>query len=220
LTLEQVRWLAAQVAAGLAYSHTMTIIHRDLNPENIMIDRQGTAKMRFMSEYGMARLLKSGSLESRVSKLAGPPTYQAPEQIAGEPADHRVDIYSLGAVMYHMVTGQPPFPGQDALAVARAVATETPPAPSEVVWGLPNDWDTLIRRAMHRHPDARFPTAVAMEVAIRALPAPGSVPQAMESAEEREEAPVQEEPAITCFNCGQVSRGRFCPNCGTRLVHP
>src|SRR6202140_4924232 len=109
LSLAQSIELAALVADGLAFAHERGIVHRDIKPGNIMVLRDGRIKIM---DFGIARLLEP-TVKTQTGVLLGSPQYMSPEQISGQSIDHRADIFSLGLVLYEMLTGSRPFQGED-----------------------------------------------------------------------------------------------------------
>ena len=124
LTLDEALGLAIQVAEGLAKAHVAGMVHRDIKPANIMVTSDGIAKIL---DFGLAKLAGQTKV-TRTGMTVGTVTYMSPEQACGEPADARSDIFSLGAVLYEMLTGQPPFPGEQEAAVIYGI-TSTDPKP-------------------------------------------------------------------------------------------
>lgn len=137
---------------GIAEAHRAGIIHRDLKPDNLMITEAGTVKVM---DFGIARVTGSGHL-TRTGLLVGTLRYMAPEQIQGEEADHRSDIYALGAVLYQMLTGRPPFQGKSDYAILKAQMEEMPPPPGTIVPNLPGWLDQAVLRALAKRPAERF----------------------------------------------------------------
>lgn len=106
--------IAKQVAEGLCEAHNLGVIHRDLKPQNIMVDKEGTAKIM---DFGIARSLRAAGMTAE-GMIIGTPEYMAPEQVEGQEADQRTDIYAMGAILFEMATGRVPFEGDSPLSVA------------------------------------------------------------------------------------------------------
>jgi sugar lactone lactonase YvrE len=141
-----------------------------VKPANIMVLPVDQVKV---TDFGIARMLRPVNPALSMTSTGmtiGTPLYMAPEQIGGQKVDFRADIYSLGAVMYEMVTGHPPFTGDDPLALAVRHVQEEPLPPSRLNHGLPAGWDALILKALAKSPADRFPSAEALGAAIAALP--------------------------------------------------
>jgi len=156
-----------QVCRGLEEAHRVSVIHRDLKPGNILIDDQEQVKivdfgLSAAATHGASRLTRSGL-------LLGTPTYMAPEQIEGHEIDQRVDIYSLGVLMYEMFTGRVPFEGPNAIATLFQHLDARVVAPRAVVPNLPEALETIILKAMARAPEARHPTAAALGAELDGL---------------------------------------------------
>jgi serine/threonine-protein kinase len=179
LPLGRARKLALQIANALSYAHAHSIAHRDIKPDNVMILAGDRVKV---TDFGIARILQRDTSLQTIATTGmrmGTPLYMAPEQIEGKKIGGWTDIYALGAVMYHMVTGRPPFEGEDPLAVALKQVREEPVPPSAVDPSIPADWDAVILRALAKNPERRFQTAGEMRAAIDALPVePASTPVA------------------------------------------
>jgi serine/threonine-protein kinase len=174
MTLEEVKHVAEQVASALAFAHEHGIVHRDVKPDNIMIGESGVVKV---TDFGIARMVRTSAATTLTSKglTLGTPLYMAPEQIEGKSVDGRADVYSLGAVLYAMTAGRPPFVSDDPITVAYQQVHETPAPASTLDPDLPPDWNALIMTALAKDPAERFPSAAAMRDAIRALsPTTGS----------------------------------------------
>ncbi|MEA2560497.1 MAG: eukaryotic-like serine/threonine-protein kinase [Acidobacteriota bacterium] len=148
---QAVRLLSAAME-GIEVAHRAGIIHRDLKPDNLMIGEIGNVKVM---DFGIARAAGSGHL-TRTGLLVGTLRYMAPEQIQGEEADHRVDIYALGTVLYQTITGRSPFDGKSDYAIIKAQIEEMPPPPSTVVPGIPGWLDRAVLRALAKKPADRF----------------------------------------------------------------
>ncbi|HEY3354833.1 MAG TPA: protein kinase [Polyangia bacterium] len=153
--------VAVQICRALAAAHAAGIIHRDLKPENIFIvAREGTAEFVKVLDFGIA---KSAELEEkRTERLTHPgmamgtPEYMAPEQAAGKPSDFRVDIYAAGAILYEMITGVPPYDGENFMEILSKKANEPPVPPRVVRPDVPEVVEQVVLKAMARDPAARF----------------------------------------------------------------
>ena len=153
LAPEKIAEIVAQVADGLACAHRNHVIHRDIKPANIMLLDSGTVKI---TDFGIA-LLSKGSLT--LGSVFGSPKYISPEQVVGQQADARSDIFSLGAVLYELLTGSPAFTASDLDAVLCQVINEMPVAPSTRNRNIAPGFDRITARAMAKHPDDRYPSA-------------------------------------------------------------
>jgi len=159
---EKIVDIVAQVADGLAFAHEKGIVHRDIKPSNIMVSDSGTVKI---TDFGIA-LLPTGS-RTMAGNVFGSPKYMSPEQVMGHIVDGRADIFSLGTVLYEMLTGFPPFSGGDLNAVIDQVINQTPPAPGRRNKGVAPVFDHIIAKAMAKKPDDRYSTAQAMATDLR-----------------------------------------------------
>ncbi len=158
LSWQETVFFAEQIARALEHAHSRGIIHQDIKPHNIMLLRDGTAKV---TDFGIARL--ESNQETRVMQEAiGSVHYIAPEQAKGSPIDARVDIYSLGVVMYEMLTGKLPFEGDSAVAIVMQHINSVPLMPSEIVPGIPKGMDEIVMHAMSPNASKRYPTAQAL----------------------------------------------------------
>jgi predicted Ser/Thr protein kinase len=144
--------IAAVVADALAFAHDAGIVHRDIKPANIMISRHDHVKVL---DFGIAQALGWTPLTSR-GVLQGTAEYLSPEQARGAKVDHRSDIYSLGVVLYEMLTGRPPFTGDTPIAIAYKHIEEEPVDPSYLRPGIPEDLADVVLRCLRKEPAARF----------------------------------------------------------------
>ncbi len=160
--------ISTQVCRALSSAHASGIIHRDLKPENVFLtSREGTADFVKVLDFGIAK--SSEAEEARSKKLTSPgmamgtPEYMAPEQAAGKPADSRCDVYALGAILYEMLTGIPPYTGDNFMEILTRKATLEPTPPRELRPEIPEVVEELLLRAMSRSPDDRPPSMEAFE---------------------------------------------------------
>ncbi|WP_165234588.1 serine/threonine-protein kinase [Aquisphaera insulae] len=162
--------IVEQIAEGVAHAHERGIIHRDIKPSNILLDRDGKP---YLADFGLARSFQDdGELSlTREGVIVGTPTYMAPEQAMGQ-VDRQgpaMDVYGLGATLYALLTGRPPFRGSNAIDTIRR-AVETDPAPPRAInSGLPRDLDVVCMKAMARDPRLRHDSARALANDLRAI---------------------------------------------------
>jgi serine/threonine protein kinase len=150
----------ADACQALNFSHQHGIIHRDVKPANIMISRTGAVKVM---DFGIARALADGGNSvTQTAAVIGTAQYLSPEQARGEQVDARSDVYSLGCVLYEMLTGEPPFVGDTPVAVAYQHVREDPVPPSHRRAGLSPELDAVVLKALAKNPDNRYQTAAEM----------------------------------------------------------
>src|SRR5262249_2742044 len=135
--------IAAEIAEGLAFAHRNQVVHRDVKPANIMVLNSGAVKI---TDFGIA-LLPTGTRTMAGNAFASP-RYTSPRQVMGRPVDGRSDIFSLGAVIYEMLTGKPPFTGGDLNTILRQVLSEPTPPPSSHNPRLPRAFDHIVGKAL------------------------------------------------------------------------
>lgn len=158
--------LACQICDGLAEAHRLGIVHHDLKPQNVMIDEDGQAKIM---DFGLARLLaKDGP--GRFGSRSGSPAYVSPEQIKGRPADGRSDLYSLGVLMYEMLTGSVPFKAENIGAIMDKHLYETPEDPRDVNPAVSAELSQIILKCLEKDPRRRYQSAAELRAALGGLP--------------------------------------------------
>ena len=163
LTPSQSVEIAAAVADGLAFAHERGIIHRDIKPGNIMVLPDGRVKIM---DFGIAHVHEP-TVKTQTGVLLGSPQYMSPEQIVGQPIDHRADIFALGLVLYEMLTGVKPFQAEDIPELTFKVANLPAMPPSHLAPDLPPVVDFIIARALKKKPDERYATAADMAKDLR-----------------------------------------------------
>jgi len=149
----------ADACQALNFSHQHGIIHRDVKPANIMISKAGAVKVM---DFGIARALADANSVTQTAAVIGTAQYLSPEQARGEKVDARSDVYSLGCVLYEMLTGEPPFVGDSPVAVAYQHVREDPVPPSQRHEGIPPELDAVVLKALAKNPDNRYQTAAEM----------------------------------------------------------
>jgi len=152
-----------QICSGLAAAHDAGVIHRDLKPQNIMVGEREAVKI---IDFGLAKARAEDGL-TMTGALLGTPLYMAPEQIRGKGIDARADIYALGALAYHLVTGRPPLSGDNAIAIGFAHLTEVPPRAKTLRPDLPDAWDEAIAKALEKAPSDRLDSALAFRERLK-----------------------------------------------------
>lgn len=159
LTWQETLYFAQQVARALDHAHSRGIIHQDIKPQNIMLLRDGTAKVM---DFGIASFANSQETRKVSSEAIGSVHYISPEQAKGITADFRTDLYSLGVVMYEMLTGTLPFRGETAVAVVMQHLNTVPPVPSSIVPEVPQAMDEIVMHAMCANVNQRYSSALDM----------------------------------------------------------
>src|SRR5438105_11839273 len=160
LEAAQVVEVALPVLAALEHAHGHGIVHRDIKPENILIARDGVVKV---ADFGLARAYADSYVSQAEGTVTGTVQYLAPEQIQGEPADPRTDLYALGVVMFELLTGRPPFAGETSLAIAYQHLSGSIPPPSAVAPVPTAALDGTVLAATSKDPSQRPPSARAMK---------------------------------------------------------
>ena len=152
LGIDRIVDIARQVAEGLAYAHEHSIVHRDIKPSNIMILKSGLVKI---TDFGIARI-PSSAIKTMTGMVMGSPQYMSPEQVTGKATDHRTDIFSLGVVLYEMLTGSPPFKGENIHAIMLEIMNFSPPLPGTLNRRSPQMLDYIVAKALAKNADDRY----------------------------------------------------------------
>jgi len=162
--------ISLQLLAALEFAHRAGIVHRDVKPQNVMLDRDGNAKV---TDFGIARAGDSGMTEA--GSILGTAQYLAPEQARGQQVDERSDLYSVGIVLYEMLTGTVPFKGDSAVTVALKHVNEMAAEPAQLVPGMPYALNQIVLKAIAKDPGQRYQTAEQFARDLRSAQAGGPV---------------------------------------------
>ncbi|GEM_PF-5204551 len=165
LSIEKALEIAKEICLALHFAHQKQIIHRDIKPSNIMINKNGGT---VVLDFGIAKIKNLARL-TRPGFLLGTPEYMSPEQIKDRLVDGRSDIYSLGIVLYELLTGRVPFRGKDFLEIAERIVKETPPEPSKINKNITKEIDKLILKAINKERWSRFSSALEMANALQSI---------------------------------------------------
>lgn len=156
--------IAIDTAAALGFAHRNGVVHRDVKGGNILVSPTGQVKV---TDFGIARAFGGGDELTQTGSVMGTATYFSPEQAQGKVVDPRSDLYSLGVVLFEMVTGRPPFIGDSPVAIAYKHVQEAPPRPSSLNPALPKKLETVIAHLLAKDPDKRYPSAEEVRADLR-----------------------------------------------------
>src|SRR5687768_3485087 len=171
--IDEVRRLLCEIADALAYAHLRGVIHRDIKPDNILLDAESGRAM--VTDFGIARAIEAGTRLTLTGIAVGTPTYMSPEQAVGEKeVDGRSDIYSLGVLAYQMLTGRVPFTAGNSMALLLKQISERPRPIAELRPDAPRALREAVERALMKSPEDRWPTAAALRDALASDDEPGA----------------------------------------------
>jgi serine/threonine-protein kinase len=163
LPVKQVLEITATVADALEYAHAQGIVHRDIKPANVMLMKDGTVKV---TDFGIARITSSSKTQTGV--VLGTPSYMSPEQLAGTKVDGRSDLFSLGVVLFELLTGEKPFQGETMATLMFQIANQPHPAPTSIRPDLPGLCQAIIDRALQKDLTRRYQHGAEMAADLRA----------------------------------------------------
>lgn len=166
LDLKRSLHLLREIAQGLGAAHAKGVLHRDIKPHNIMLDRHGNVKVM---DFGLSKPFDATTQMTEAGALLGTPTYMAPEQCRAQPVTFQTDIYSLGVVLFEMLTGRAPFEADSPLALMLRIVQEPFPAPTSVVASLPDSVDTLVGNMVAKDPSSRYDSVESLIRDVTAL---------------------------------------------------
>ncbi|HTJ82408.1 MAG TPA: serine/threonine-protein kinase [Polyangiaceae bacterium] len=177
LALDRVVEIGSAICRGLAAAHEVGVVHRDLKPDNVLVGKDGRIAI---TDFGIAASMDAASDANKSTAFLGTPAYMAPEQVdRASPIGPLADVYAVGALLFELATGQPPWRGETVLAVAAARLVQPPPDPRALLPKLPAAFADLVTKAMARRPEDRFASASALGDALAAIPtdaAPATLP--------------------------------------------
>ena len=164
-TVAQIKHVIFHAGMGLDYAHEHGVFHRDVKPDNIMLSKSGLVKVM---DFGIARVVESSL--TKTGSVIGTPAYMSPEQVHGRKIDARSDIFSLGVILYELLTGRKPFTGETISSLMFAIIKDDPTQPSAVDAKVSAVWDEVLGKALAKEPDARYASVSDMAQAVRDAP--------------------------------------------------
>jgi len=163
-SLPRVLRIMDQTCSALQFAHDRHVVHRDIKPANLMLTPDDTVKV---TDFGTAKILQMGTVQ-QTTHVMGTPSYMSPEQVKGRPVDGRSDIFSLGVMLYEMVTGEKPFPGQNITTVIYKIVNEDPTPPRQLDPSVHPGISTVIMKALLKEPEERYQSCREMLDDLRA----------------------------------------------------
>ncbi len=161
--LPRVLRIMEQTCSALQFAHERNVVHRDIKPANLMLTSDDTVKV---TDFGTAKILQFGTAQ-QTAHVMGTPSYMSPEQVKGRPVDGRSDIFSLGVMLYEMVTGEKPFPGQNITTVIYKIVNEDPVPPRQIDPSIHPGISAVVMRALEKEPDQRYQSCREMQDDLR-----------------------------------------------------
>ncbi len=209
LPLNQVRRAMAQIGDALAYAHARGMIHRDIKPSNVLMDESGNC---LLTDFGLARMVESSSRLTSSGTVLGTPAYMSPEQGAGSEIDHRSDVYSLGVILYEMVTGRVPYNAETPIAIVFKHIQDPLPSARKLNPDLPESIELILFKALAKSPEDRYQTVEgfirAIQAAIPDVPA-GETVAAQKAAHTAKVEKTKVATAIRASNAPKARTGVF-----------
>ncbi len=164
---EEIANLGIQIAETLDYAHKKGIIHRDIKPSNILVQPDGQIKI---TDFGIAHIEDpEASMQTQAGEILGTPAYMSPEQVMGQPADGRSDLFSLGIILYELSTGKRPFGGPNLAAIFQSIIQDNPLSPIEINPAIPKILSQAIMRCLEKSPASRYSTGKELAEALRSV---------------------------------------------------
>lgn len=172
LPLDEIIRLINRIGKALDYAHKKGVVHRDVKPANILVDEEGNP---YLVDFGIARVTTSTMTQTRM--VMGTPYYMSPEQISGKSVDSRADVFSLGVVLYEMLTRRKPFPGDNITTVIYKIINEEPPPVRDFRGSLPAELEQVLKKALAKKPESRYQSCGEFIAALTAAPVIESGPK-------------------------------------------